>query len=312
VVAVTDVDAAAARAASARFGVPSYADHEALLADPRVQAVIVATPHSTHEAITVAAALAGKHIFCEKPIAIDVAAAYRMIDAADAAGVKLMVGQVVRLYPLFRRVAEIVEADRLGLVVAANVEGLYNITRVRWWARAATMGALLHSPGVHDIDFLRALLGEVRGVFAREAPVQIQPGVDYKDVVHVSLRFESGAIATLVSSVANLVPCRRGNLLGVAGSLAFDAVAGTIDVATTSGEREHIDLSDADNTDGVRAELQSFVDWVTRAAPPLLTGWDGLRAVEVIDAAYHSIREQREITLPLPRPATSRAAGAGQ
>ena len=172
-----------------------------------------------------AAARAGAHIFCEKPIAIDVGAAYRMIDAAEAAGVKFMVGQVVRLYPLFRRVAEIVEAGRLGRVVAANFEGLYNITRVRWWARSATMGALLHSPGVHDIDFLRAVLGEARAVFARESPAQIQPGVDYKDVVHLSIAFQSGAIATLVSSVANAVPCRRGHLLGTASSLASHSSA---------------------------------------------------------------------------------------
>ncbi len=107
----------------------------------------MATPHSTHEEVVVAAAHAGKHIFCEKPIASHVDAAERMVAAATRAGVKLMVGQVVRLYPLFRQVASITEAGMLGRIVAFNFESLSDIRRVGWWARSETMGALLHSPG---------------------------------------------------------------------------------------------------------------------------------------------------------------------
>jgi predicted dehydrogenase len=307
-VAVADPNNEAARAAAETFHVPSYSSTTVLLEDPRVQAVLVATPHATHETEVVAAARAGKHIFCEKPIAIDVDAAYRMMDAANAAGVKLMVGQVVRLYPLFRHVASIVREGVLGRIVACNFEGLYDITRVGWWAKSSTMGALLHSPGVHDIDFMRLICGEARNVFAREGAVQIQPGVDYKDVVHVSIEFASGAVGQLASSVSCSVPCRRGNVLGADGSLSFDARAGWIEYATTTRRAEHdtgqpvrIDLSHADDDEGVRAELGSFVGWVTQDEPPLVTAEDGLRAVEIIEAAYRSIRQHAPVALPLPR-----------
>jgi predicted dehydrogenase len=305
-VAVADPSTEAARTAAATFQVPGYSSSTVLLEDPRVQAVLVATPHATHEQEVVAAARAGKHIFCEKPIAIDVDAAYRMIDAVNAAGVKLMVGQVVRLYPLFRRVAALVHDGVLGRIVAFNFEGLYDVPRVGWWARSSTMGALLHSPGVHDIDFMRLICGEARNVFAREGAVQIQPGVDYKDVVHVSVEFASGAIGQLASSVSCSVPCRRGNLLGADGSLSFDARAGWIEYATRRAERVteqpvRIDLSHADDDEGVRAELGSFVGWVTQDEPPLVTAEDGLRAVEIIEAAYRSIRHGAPVALPLPR-----------
>jgi predicted dehydrogenase len=263
----------------------------------------VAIPHSEHEAVAVAGAAAGKHIFCEKPMAIDTAACYRMLDAAEHAGVKLMVGQVVRLYPLFRRVAGIVEGGMLGQVVAFTFAGLYHIKRVNWWARSETMGALLHSPGVHDVDFMRRICGEARTVFARAAPVRVQQGVDYADVVFVLIEYAGGALGALQSSVSNLVPCRRGNLIGTRGSLLFDAYTGVIEYATVGGEREQIDLGPAGDDEGVRAELQSFINWVTRGEQPLLTGWDGLRAVEIIEAAYRSIRGQCPIVLPLERPA---------
>ena len=307
-VAVADPSAAAANGAGERFRVPAYASHRTLLDDPRVAAVIVATPHASHEVVVAAAAAAGKHIFCEKPMAIDVASAYRMLEATHAAGVKLMVGQVVRLYPLFRRVASVTAAGTLGRVVAFTFEGLYDITRVGWWANSETMGGLLHSPGVHDLDFLRLICGEASSVFARQPMERIQPGVDYQDVVHVSIEFRGGAIGQLAGSVSSLVPCRRGTILGTDGTLSFDARAGRIDYATSNrvqpegtAARYSEDFSRADDDDGVRAELQSFVDWVTRAAPPLVTAEDGLRAVELIDAAYRSIRCGRAIGVPLPR-----------
>jgi myo-inositol 2-dehydrogenase/D-chiro-inositol 1-dehydrogenase len=307
-VAVADIDRAAAEAFGREMGVPAHVGHAALVADPQVGALIIAVPHSEHEAVAVDGARAGKHIFCEKPMAIDTAACYRMLDAAESNGAKLMVGQVVRLYPLFRRVAGIVERGTLGQLVAFTYAALYNIPRVDWWARAETMGALLHSPGVHDLDFMRSVCGEACSVFAREAPVRVQQGVEYADVACVLIEFAGGALGALQSSVSSLVPCRRGDLIGTQGTLAFDADVGVIEYATSAGERERIDLRGADDEEGVRSELQSFVNWVRYNERPLLTAWDGLRAVEIIEAAYRSIREGRIISLPLERPEADGAA----
>ncbi|UCC63994.1 MAG: Gfo/Idh/MocA family oxidoreductase [Anaerolineae bacterium] len=290
----------------ASMGVPAYATFQELLADPNVEAVLVANPHSLHEEVAVAAAEAGKHIFCDKPLAIDVAACYRMIDATEKHGVKMMCGQVTRLYPVYRRAAEVVKSGRLGQLAAVNVADMVHIDRVRWWARSGTMGALLHSPGVHAIDYLLSVCGRATSVSAFESRVRVQPGVDYQDSLFLLVVFESGAIGGVECSVSCLTPDRRCHMIGTQGSLRFDPTESWIEVASWKGEQERIEVGPSDRRGrlnvGVNAELESFIKWVTLDAEPILTAWDGLRAVEIIDAAYQSIAQRRAIDLPLPRP----------
>lgn len=292
---------------ASELGVVAHETYQELLADPNVQAVLVSNPHSLHEEVVVAAAQAGKHVFCEKPLAIDVATCYRMIDATDKYGVKLMCGQVTRLYPVYKRAAELARSGRLGQLAAMHVNDMVHIDRVRWWARSETMGALLHSPGVHFIDFLLFVCGQATSVYAVESEVRVQQGVDYQDSLFLLVEFESGVIGSVECTVSCLTPGRRGQIVGTLGSLTYDPSENWIEVATWKGERERIDVSlsgdrRARMAIGVRAELESFIDWVTHDAEPILTGWDGLRAVEIIDAAYQSITQKRPISLPLPRP----------
>jgi predicted dehydrogenase len=94
-------------------------------------------------------------------------------------------------------------------------------------------------------------------------------------------------------------------MVGTLGSLRFDPAESWIEFASWLGEQERIDIGPPDRRArfdiGIRAELQSFIDWVNHDAEPVLTAWDGLRAVEIIDAAYQSIAEKRPIPLPLPQ-----------
>jgi len=307
VVAVQNRTLSRAETFASELGVVAYETYQELLADPNVQAVLVSNPHSLHEEVVVAAAQAGKHVFCEKPLAIDVATCYRMIDATDKHGVKLMCGQVTRLYPVYKRAAEVARSGRLGQLAAMHVNDMVHIDRVRWWARSETMGALLHSPGVHFIDFLLFVCGQATSVYAVESEVRVQQGVDYQDSLFLLVEFESGVIGSVECTVSCLTPGRRGQIVGTLGSLTYDPNESWIEVATWKGERERIDVSlsgdrRAQMAIGVRAELESFIDWVTHDAEPILTGWDGLRAVEIIDAAYQSITQKRPISLPLPRP----------
>ena len=307
IVAVQNRTFSRAETFASELGVVAHETYQEILADPNVQAVLVSNPHSLHEEVVVAAAQAGKHVFCEKPLAIDVAACYRMIDATDKHGVKLMCGQVTRLYPVYKRAAEMARSGRLGQLAAVHVNDMVHIDRVRWWARSETMGALLHSPGVHFIDFLLFVCGKATSVYAVESKVRVQQGVDYQDSLFLLVEFESGVIGSVECTVSCLTPGRRGQIVGTLGSLTYDPSENWIEVATWKGERERIDMSlsgdrRARMAIGVRAELESFIDWVTHDAEPILTGWDGLRAVEIIDAAYQSIAEKRPILLPLPRP----------
>jgi predicted dehydrogenase len=305
-VAVQNRTFATAQSFASELGVVAHETYQDLLADPNVEALLVSNPHSLHEEVVVAAARAGKHSFCEKPLAIDVASCYRMIDATDRCGVKLMCGQVTRLYPVYKRAAEIATSGRLGRLAAMHVNNMVHINRVRWWARSETMGALLHSPGVHFIDFLLFVCGRATSVFAIESKVRVQQGVDYQDSLFLLVEFESGVIGSVECTVSCMTPGRRGQIVGTLGSLTYDPIESWVEVATWKGERERIEVGPAERRArmdiGIRAELGSFVDWVAHDAEPVLTGWDGLWAVEIIDAAYRSIAQKQPISLPLPRP----------
>ena len=307
-VAVQNRTLSKAVALAASLGIPAYSTHEELIADPNVEAILVANAHSLHEEVVIAAARAGKHIFCEKPLAIDVASCYRMIEATERRDVKMMCGHVMRLYPAYKRVAEIVKGGRLGQVSAVQATNLVHIDRSGWWARSETMGALLHSPGVHFVDLLLSLFGPATSVQATASRVRVQRELDYDDSVFLLLQFQSGAIGAIASSVSCLTPRTEVLVVGTEGSLAVDRDQGRIDVALWNGERERIDVTPtgdryARSALAVRAELDSFVAWVTLGTAPILTAWDGLHAVEIVDAAYRSIACGHPVALPLPREA---------
>lgn len=306
VAAVQNRSLATAQAFGDELGVTVHRTHQELTADPNVEAVLVVNPHSLHEEVTVAAAEAGKHIFVEKPLAIDLATCYRMLDAADKYAVKLMCGHVTRLYPVYARVAEIVRSGRLGRLSSINIADMVNLRRVNWWAKSETMGALLHSPGVHMIDFLLFVCGPATSIYAIETKVKVQTDVEYQDSLFMLIEFADGLIGGLECSVSCLTPGRQGNLVGTLGSLRYDPGESWIKVKTSQGEEEHIEVGPPDNNDrmdiGIRAELQSFIDWINTDAEPILTGWDGLQAVEIIEAAYQSVTQKQPVKLPLPRP----------
>jgi predicted dehydrogenase len=304
-VAVQNRTLSTAQSFASELDVVAHDTVQELLADPNVEAVLVSNPHSLHEETVVAAAEVGKHVFCEKPLAIDVAACYRMIDATDRHGVKLMCGQVTRLYPLYKRVAEIARGGGLGRLSAMHISNMVERRRTGWWARSETMGALLHSPGVHFVDFLLHICGMATSVYAVEAQVCVQETLDYQDSLFLLIEFENGIIGSLECSFSCLTPGQRAQIVGTLGSLTYDPRENWVQVTRWNGEQERIEVGPEERRAhmhiGVRAELQSFVDWVVRGAEPVLTGWDGLRAVEVIDAAYRSIARKQPISLPLPR-----------
>ena len=303
VVAAFDTDARTMREFATPRTIVARETCQALLEDPRVDAVLVVVPHSLHEEVVVGAARAGKHAFCEKPLAIDVAQCRRMIAAVERHGVKLMCGHVTRLYPIWARAAHMVHGGRVGRLSAVSIANMKHIDRTRWWARSETMGALLHSPAVHFIDYLLFVCGSPAAVHAVETRVRVQPGVDYQDSVFLHVEFENGAIGAIQASVSCLTPATHCQVIGDRGSLRFDPDESVIEFASWDGERERIEIGPDDPAArediGIRAELESFVAWVQHGTEPVLTASGGLRAVEIIEAAYRSIEERGRIALPL-------------
>jgi len=185
-------------------GVPLVDSYEQILADPEIDAVVLATPHSLHESQIVAAAAAGKHIHVEKPITLDRATADRAIAAARNAGVVLAVGYCRRFHPSVVEVRQRLAQGWLGRVVAMVAQHTTSTAQFiapdNWRAAPEEApGGALTAVGVHALDHMIEFAGRVRDV--RCVTTRAIPSLS-DDTTTVMLRFESGATGLIFCSVA--------------------------------------------------------------------------------------------------------------
>ncbi len=201
VVAIGSRDEARARAAADRHGIPRvHGSYEALLADPEVDAVYVPLPNHLHAEWTLAAARAGKHVLCEKPLALTAAEAERMIEGCEAAGVRLMEAFMYRLHPTWLAVCDLVAAGRIGRLVAVDTWFSYfnddpaNIRNVRAYG-----GGALYDIGCYPVNLSRMLFGAEP---ERVAASVVRDGPDGVDVLTSGiLEFPGGGVATFTSAI---------------------------------------------------------------------------------------------------------------
>ena len=288
--AVCDVNEAAAREFGEEMGAPHYVNYHDVLALPEVGAVMVTTPNGLHTQIVLDACAAGKHVFCEKPFAITVAECDAMIAAAEAAGVRLMVGHVLRLLPLFQRVIDIFDGGALGRPVAAQITriGWLGDPKARYRLRKELTGGLLYDITVHEIDLLHRLCGPTASVYAL-LDNHVQKQVDYEDDAQLTLRFKGGASGHLFASLASPIGASGGTIVGERGALRYDHRTGEI-TYRPAGEEQPVTetVTRADGENGYLRELRSFVEWVLDGKEPLLTAQEGRAAIAVVEAAYRS------------------------
>lgn len=268
-------------------------DYHELLGDPLVEAVVVATPARFHAEAIAAAAEAGKAVFCEKPLAHSLADADRAIAAARSAGVPLQIGFQRRFDVAYRRAHELVEKGELG-----QIQLLRSITRdpeLEHPERVPPWAVFLETL-VHDFDVLRYLAGgaEPVEVFAM-ADALVLP--DWKargllDTAVVTIRFDSGALATVDSSFQAVYGYDvRAEVFGSAGMASVgDAspirlVHHSPSGSSTPRPRWFVDLFG----DAYTAELADFVECVRSGCPPRVTGQDGRAALAMALAAIRSV-----------------------
>jgi UDP-N-acetylglucosamine 3-dehydrogenase len=311
IVAVCDSDETRVRALATTLDVRAFDSLDELLRDSSAQAVALCTPNNLHCAQTMAAAEAGRHIFCEKPMALTVFDCESMLRAAEASGVRLMVGHKRRLRPPYAKVAEFVRTGELGRLVVGSIDGLFYRPPTGWWAHDSIGGGLLCYAGVHDIDFLNHIGGEVSSVFA-SAPPKIDDQTDFVDAIVVVLNFTSGAVGTLTVSWrfpgVTFQDSFAVRLVLEDGSIHYDPGSATVDVHRIGKSVERFQFDQASGfVEAYRLELTSFADWIRHGSQPLITGWDGLRCVEVIEAAHLSLQTRQPVLLPLTTLGPSRA-----
>src|SRR3989442_10648746 len=199
-VCVADADASLAHATGEELGVEWSASYDDLLRDPSIDAVAIATPTTLHAPMIEGAAAAGKHVFCEKPIALDLESALGAVGAAHAAGIKLQVGFHRRFDPDWAAAAERIRAGELGDVYLfrTSLRDMQPppIDYIR------TSGGIFVDCTIHDLDTARWLVGDIDELTAVGAALSDPEFAEAGDVDNaiVTLRFANGALGVIDNS----------------------------------------------------------------------------------------------------------------
>ena len=286
----------------------AYASAEELLDDDQVNAVYVATPPHLHARQTVLAAQAGKHVLCEKPMALTTGEARAMVDACRAGGVALTICHYQRFNARHQRVRSLVEGGAIGQVTAAriNFSDRFPPQPGVWHHNPEISGGgPVMDLGIHCIDLLRYLCGPAESVTALMDTLVDESQVD--DTATLLLRLSSGAQAVVTShwTTANHEPERTNGLeiWGTEGSIVAAPIsakdsAGTLRVLTAEGMQDY-----AVEPGGPRphvALLEAFGEAVAGKGLNPIPGEEGLAGLAVVEAAYESARSGHSVALQDP------------
>ena len=266
-----------------------------VLADPDVDAVVLATPVPTHAELAVRVLESGKHCFVEKPLGQSVADAQLAVDAAQSTGKILMVGHLLEYHPGVQRLKELSDSGELGDEIYYIYGNRLNLGKVRADENA------LWSLGAHDVSVLLHLAGEEPHEVIARGESYVREGVE--DVVFCFLRFPSGLSAHLHLSWLDPHKERRFTIVGSRRMATFDdmALEGKLTIydkgvdETSRGYGEYITRSGdifsprIPNVEPLRVECEHFVRCVRTGERPRSDGESGLRVVRVLEELQNSL-----------------------
>lgn len=316
-VAVMDVSEERVRAVSAKYGdVPWTTQESELLAREDVQAVYVATPTYLHCRQTVNALLAGKHVLCEKPMAMNLAECEKMIQVAAENKLTLAIGYMMRFHAWHRLLQRMVQAGELGRLVMGRAQLTCWYPRIEGaWRQVPEQGGggSLVDMGSHCIDVLELFLGRTvevtafTGTLVQDYPVE--------DTATVLLRFQSGALG-FVDAHFNVPDAAAVNLLELYGTKGRVTGQGTIGQMSTGKmvaclEREEKGYEAAQVREGAveeeiapdeapniyQSQIEDVSDAILTGRPPTVPGEDGMWNLRVVLAAYESARTGKAVTV---------------
>jgi predicted dehydrogenase len=291
------------------YGIPGrYADVADLLADPNVDAVVVATPDDAHAEPVRMALEAGKHVLCEKPFTTSLAEADSLLALSRKSGVKLQVAFNHRWLSSYYQGFRAIREGSIGAPVAGYArknDTIYVPTEMLKWAARTSP---IHFLGAHDIDLMRWFFGsEPTEVHARGARgVLAARGIDTWDLVQAHVGFESGAFATIESAwiYPNTFPSIVDSFVEVVGSsghLHFDRKRESIEMSTVSAFTYPKTFLSADVFGRLRGAfvecLSDFVQAVLDDTPPHVDAFDGRQVTAVLDAIDRSLKSGRVETI---------------
>lgn len=313
VVACCDVDLGRAERFAATAGIQHAVESVGALLDYDLDAVSVCTPHPTHEAVVLQAAAHGVHVLCEKPIAITIESAERMIQACENAGVKLGVLFQRRFWPAAQRIRAAIDDGTLGQPILGHCSVLlhreYEYYSADAWRGmwATDGGGVLMTQAIHFIDLLQWFMGPATEAFGRMATFKHGANIEVEDSAVATLTFASGALATIAGSTA--VTPSLGAQLRIVGATGASATVseypegfeGVNDTWVVLGEAEYNSVYAADIDPDVplseinaklipfhAVQVADFIQAVLTDGEPAVTGREALKSLKIVKAIYES------------------------
>jgi predicted dehydrogenase len=295
IAAICDVMEEAAREQAEAYQSTAYTDYNAMLAEANLDAVSLCTPPALHAPMTEAAAAAGVHVLCEKPMAGTVGDCQRMIDAAEAAGITLMIAQKKRFHPFYEYLKAQSEGE-WGPVRWASVRfGLGRVERDWFWVEGDGGGPLVEN-AVHVFDLLRWLMGEPARVAGFGGTLFLAHRAPQIDAAAVSIEFAAGGVASLALGYGSEWPVAREHTAFATPSVVVDA-DGPFDRPRSftacrrePPERFAIDLPEEADWGGFDTEIDHFLTCVRTGATPRAPGPDCRESIRLALAAKEAIR----------------------
>ena len=302
VLGVFDVDAKSAALAAEELDVKTFSSVENLLDAPGLEGVVIASPQITHKDLTLQAAVAEKHVFVEKPMALSTADCDEMLGVADQAGIKLCAGHCLRLMPPYRKARELIDSESLGeplgIIVARN-SGRWpgTIFSEGWRTGSESSGGLLFEVHVHELDLMRAMCGEPETVYAQGIKV-VDDNLQYEDLWFVHVRFKSGAGGVLYAGMGCFIGQHYLTIQCPNGTISTNGQGGDmllvrIDKSETRLAPEQFD----DHENAYVCELRSWMEAARGGTPMIVSGFDGRQAVAMAEAAVRSSRTNSVVCL---------------
>ncbi|GGB19220.1 glucose-fructose oxidoreductase [Sphingomonas metalli] len=305
--AVVSGDPAKARRVADEHGLParsiySYADFDRIRDNPDVDIVYVCLPNAMHAEYTIRAARAGKHVMCEKPMAVSVAEAESMIAACRQAKRKLMIGYRCHFEPFNLEAMRLAHTGAAGKIRYVRSEhGFVQGDPSRWrLKRALSGGGSLMDMGVYSLQAARYMTGEEPvAVTARESTDRSDPRFrEVEDMIEWTLEFPSGALAGCQSMYS--ANQNRILLMGDKGRIELEPATryeGNRMWTGKDGREQAVSPPPGPARTQFAGQLDHLVQCVRTGAEPIVSGEEGLRDMRIVEAIYRSAREGRTIRL---------------
>jgi UDP-N-acetylglucosamine 3-dehydrogenase len=300
-VAICDTKLEAAQRLADKYSVRAFDNVKSLLTDVDVDLVDICTPTHTHFDYIKAAAAAGKNICCEKPLTRTTGQAMEALRLCEEAGVVLFPAQVLRWFPEFRKMHDLIVSGAIGTPVVARTSrcSAYPRGTDDWFADMKNSGGVVLDMIIHDYDWLRWCFGKVKCVYARGLYERNIPLTDY---ALVTLRFESGVIAHVEGNWA-----RPGGFVatvevaGTEGLLSYsstESVPLTIEPKAKGEQKAGVTFPESPVSQSpYYLELEHLVNCLESGCRPEVSAEDGMEAVRIGEAALRSISTGQPVAL---------------